>query len=135
MNYRQQLLHPNWQRKRLEVFQHCGWKCERCGDAESTLHVHHHEYRRGALAWEYELDEFACLCVHCHTLEHRIGNPPPGTRAHKRSLWEKLGSYHIAACVHAADGAIESSEMHEFARRLCAADGHDYDAMVKEMSA
>lgn len=134
MEYRQQLLHPQWQRKRLQVMEHCGWKCGRCGDTETTLNIHHVEYRRGALAWEYELDEFECLCIHCHAIEHGKADPPAGSLSHKRSLWELIGSYHLAACVHGADYPGVEFNMDAFARDLCAADGHDYDGLVAEMS-
>lgn len=57
MAYRDQLLHPNWQRKRLEMLEAAGWECTSCGGAEKTLHVHHKRYVKGRMAWEYEADE------------------------------------------------------------------------------
>jgi hypothetical protein len=70
MTYREQLLHPNWQRKRLEVLQAAEFKCSCCYDGESTLHVHHKRYIKGRMAWEYEGEELAALCESCHGQEH-----------------------------------------------------------------
>jgi len=71
MSYAEQLTHPKWQRRRLEVLDRAGFRCERCLDDETTLHVHHKTYRKGALAWEYEDHELVVLCEDCHTDEHR----------------------------------------------------------------
>jgi hypothetical protein len=70
MTYTEQLRHPYWQRKRLEVLEDAGFKCENCGDAEKTLHVHHKKYVKGRKAWEYEREELAALCEDCHKREH-----------------------------------------------------------------
>lgn len=64
--YREQLRHPLWQRKRLEVLDAAGFACEWCHDTENTLNVHHRRYVRGRLAWEYEAWELECLCETCH---------------------------------------------------------------------
>ena len=130
MSYRDQLLHPNWQRKRLEVMSAADWKCQRCGDGTQTLHAHHKEYRRGALAWEYQADELECLCCHCHALEHGVA-PPDGTLSARRSAWETLFFYNARACVIAADSGerLSSDRVSSLARDLCIADGLDYDAI------
>lgn len=70
MTYGEQLKHPNWQRKRLERLDAANWECENCGDAEKTLHVHHRQYFKGRMAWEYEGLELAVLCETCHQAEH-----------------------------------------------------------------
>jgi len=69
-SYADQLKHPNWQRKRLEVLQRAGFKCERCHDTESTLHVHHKRYVKGRKAWEYSAEELTALCENCHEGAH-----------------------------------------------------------------
>lgn len=71
-SYSELLRHPKWQRKRLEVMNAAGFRCEKCGDAETTLNVHHKKYRCGAKPWEYELHELECLCERCHQKEHGI---------------------------------------------------------------
>lgn len=72
MSYGEQLKHPFWQRKRLEVLNAAEFHCENCGDGESTLHVHHKRYVKGRMAWEYEAHELAALCDGCHQEAHRI---------------------------------------------------------------
>lgn len=70
MTYREQLLHPNWQRKRLEIMQRDDFACRCCYDKETTLHVHHKQYVKGRLAWEYPDDELVTLCEGCHSVMH-----------------------------------------------------------------
>lgn len=64
--YAELLQHPRWQAKRLEVFQREDFACQWCGDRETTLHVHHTYYVRGAKPWEYDLVDLLCLCKNCH---------------------------------------------------------------------
>lgn len=70
MTYREQLLHPNWQRKRLEIMQRDEFRCQCCMATENTLHVHHKQYAKGRLAWEYPNDELVTLCETCHDTMH-----------------------------------------------------------------
>jgi hypothetical protein len=72
MNYAQQIKHPLWQKKRLEVLELYGFQCQECGEKEEELHVHHPFYRRGAMIWQYEKEELKCLCCQCHKDEHGI---------------------------------------------------------------
>jgi hypothetical protein len=55
---------PRWQRLRLEIMQRDGFACVACGDATSTLHVHHIEYQ-GEL-WATPPDRLQTLCESCH---------------------------------------------------------------------
>ena len=70
MSYSEQLKHPNWQRKRLEVMKGAGFACENCGDTETMLNVHHRRYVKGRMVWEYENNELQCLCQPCHAQHH-----------------------------------------------------------------
>lgn len=70
MTYGEQLKHPNWQRKRLEVLQRDEFTCTVCSDSESTLHVHHKSYIKGRMAWEYEGTQLVTLCETCHEAAH-----------------------------------------------------------------
>lgn len=72
LTYAEQLKHPNWQRKRLEMLNAADFQCTRCGDKEKTLHVHHKQYVKGRMAWEYEQDELDVLCETCHELSHHV---------------------------------------------------------------
>ena len=70
--YSDLLRDPRWQRKRLEVLNFADWHCERCGDGDSTLHVHHKRYVKGRAPWEYDIQELAVLCAACHDCEHEL---------------------------------------------------------------
>lgn len=67
MNYSQKLKDPRWQKKRLEVMERAGFKCQTCGESTKTLNVHHVNYRKGAEPWEYDLGDLACVCEDCHS--------------------------------------------------------------------
>lgn len=68
MTYSEQLKHPNWQRKRLEIMQRDDFMCRMCGDSEVTLHIHHRSYEKGRMAWDYPNENFCTLCEGCHKL-------------------------------------------------------------------
>lgn len=70
LNYAQQIKHPNWQKKRLEVLEEHKFACENCGSEDEELHVHHPYYKRGAMIWQYDTDELQCLCHKCHKEAH-----------------------------------------------------------------
>lgn len=72
LTYFEQLKHPKWQRKRLEVLEIAGFECEDCGSNEKTLHVHHRQYFKGRMAWEYGNEELAVLCDECHEMAHSV---------------------------------------------------------------
>jgi len=69
-NYSEKLKDPRWQKKRLEVLERDNWKCQNCGDEESTLAVHHLYYEKGKEPWDYPLEAFKTLCEVCHEEEH-----------------------------------------------------------------
>ncbi len=75
-NYSELLKDPRWQRKRLEIMQRDEFTCVMCDDKEHTLNVHHDEYIRGNMPWEYENSKLRTLCEDCHYLvtnsEHGI---------------------------------------------------------------
>jgi hypothetical protein len=70
LTYREQLLHPNWQRKRLEILNRDSFRCCACDNDQRTLHVHHKQYVSGRMAWEYPNEELATLCELCHDITH-----------------------------------------------------------------
>lgn len=69
MTYAEKLRHPKWQKKRLEILQRDGFKCVKCGDADSALHVHHKVYEYGCYPWDYDNRLLVTLCYSCHELE------------------------------------------------------------------
>lgn len=72
MKYHEQIKHPLWQKKRLEVLEANDFECEDCGSKDEQLHVHHPYYKRGAMVWEYDTHELRCLCNKCHKDAHAI---------------------------------------------------------------
>lgn len=72
MNYQQQIKHPLWQKKRLEVLEDRGFRCQECGANDEELHVHHPLYKRGAMIWEYTKEELESLCHRCHKNAHEL---------------------------------------------------------------
>jgi hypothetical protein len=72
LTYSEQLKHPNWQRRRLEIMQRDEFACQCCYDDETTLHVHHKRYVKGRMAWEYPDAELVTLCEGCHESLHAM---------------------------------------------------------------
>lgn len=69
MTYKEKLLDPRWQRKRLEILQRDNFTCQSCGDEKSTLHIHHKRYLRGREPWDVPNDILITLCEFCHEKE------------------------------------------------------------------
>jgi hypothetical protein len=69
--YREKLLDPRWQKKRLERLEASNWACDSCEEKEKTLHVHHRRYFKGREPWEYSLSELMTLCWACHQELHK----------------------------------------------------------------
>ena len=70
--YWEKLRDPRWQRKRLEIMERAGFKCEECGSDKNTLNVHHLIYHKGHDPWEYDGSELKCLCEGCHEVWHKL---------------------------------------------------------------
>lgn len=68
-SYWELLKDPRWQKKRAEVLQRDGFQCQKCGNKESTLNVHHMRYFYGNDPWDYPLDLLTTLCESCHETE------------------------------------------------------------------
>lgn len=68
--YSDKLKNPKWQKKRLEILNLHGFKCEKCGCEEKELHVYHRFYLKGREVWQYDNDVFQVLCCDCHEKEH-----------------------------------------------------------------
>lgn len=68
MNYKEKLLDPRWQKKRLDILSRDDFRCKFCGDNQKTLHVHHIDYK-GKEPWEIEDKLLITLCDPCHNHE------------------------------------------------------------------
>lgn len=69
--YAEKLKSPKWQKKRLDILNLKGFKCEKCGDEENQIQVHHRFYITGREPWEYDNDVFQVLCEKCHEASHK----------------------------------------------------------------
>lgn len=70
MTYKEQIKHPKWQRRRLEILEKDDFTCQMCGDKEMTLNVHHLHYHKNRDIWDYKDWELITLCDDCHSNEH-----------------------------------------------------------------
>jgi hypothetical protein len=69
--YKEQLLDPRWQRRRLEILERDGFACRMCGSQDKTLHVHHVAYAPDrSPPWETVSEMLITLCAGCHEDEH-----------------------------------------------------------------
>jgi predicted transposase YdaD len=69
LNYKEQLQHPLWQRKRLEILQRDNFTCLNCKETEVQLQIHHLIYIKDLHAWEYPNSLLLTLCKDCHEAE------------------------------------------------------------------
>ena len=81
--------HPEWQKTRLKILERDEFACARCGDDQSTLHVHHTFYwdkEEELPPWAYDDCTLITLCESCHKDEHQELDQA------KRSFMTLLGS-------------------------------------------
>lgn len=65
-SYSEKLQDPRWQRKRLEIMEKAGFKCELCECSDEMLQIHHGYYDRRLDPWQYDNETLWCLCKGCH---------------------------------------------------------------------
>jgi hypothetical protein len=69
-SYKEKLLDPRWQKRRLEILSRDDFKCCECGNDKNTLHVHHCGYsKQFRNPWEYPDGWLITLCKDCHKEE------------------------------------------------------------------
>jgi len=66
LSYFDDLKHPLWQKRRLEVFNSENWKCQECQSTTKQLTVHHSIYVNKWHLWEYPDELLLSLCEDCH---------------------------------------------------------------------
>lgn len=84
--YFEKLKDPRWQKRRLEMMELAGFKCQACGGNDNPLHVHHGYYAKGKDPWEYGPESLHVICEPCHqnatddmaTIQMLIGQIAPG---------------------------------------------------------
>ena len=70
MTYKEQIKHPKWQKKRLEILERDKFECFFCNYQSHKNHVHHKKYITGKLAWEYLDNDLMTVCNDCHRKIH-----------------------------------------------------------------
>ena len=70
IEWKKQYNHPNWQRMRLFILDRDNFKCQKCGDEHSMLHIHHSHYSDGFI-WEINPKYLVTLCDRCHSKAHK----------------------------------------------------------------
>lgn len=105
VKYVDQLNNPLWQKRRLEIFEKAGWRCEICQKQEETLHVHHLIYKSGHLPWEYSDKELVSLCKDCHESVH--DNNLTGSMVLSLINAFKAGERHAIRMIHTYDDGSE----------------------------
>lgn len=73
MKYNELLKDGRWQLKKNQIMQRDNFTCRLCGKNAAdgtTLNVHHIQYIRGAMPWEYDDKELVTLCEKCHNKKH-----------------------------------------------------------------
>lgn len=63
--YADKLRSPKWQKYRLEIMQRDAFICQKCGDKETTLNVHHLKYS-GENPWDAPAYDLITVCEDCH---------------------------------------------------------------------
>lgn len=64
--YAEKLLDPRWQKRKTEIQIRDNFTCQKCGNTEKTLYVHHRYYIYKREPWEYSDDMLILLCSDCH---------------------------------------------------------------------
>lgn len=86
MEYNEQIKHPSWQRRRLEILSRDNFTCQICGSRDRALHVHHLVYEKGRMIWDYPDSRLITLCEECHECEHADNDALYEALRHLRSL-------------------------------------------------
>jgi hypothetical protein len=97
MDYKQQLADSRWLKKKNEILERDNYTCQHCGRT-SNLNVHHLNYEKGKLAWEYPNEKLITLCVDCHENEHNIVTYPKIGKFytyHHSDYWNDMICFYI----------------------------------------
>lgn len=73
--YKEKLLDPRWQRRRLEVLERDEFTCQYCESTTKTLHIHHFTYAKSGNPWDVDHSALITLCEDCHYVEE-LDLPP-----------------------------------------------------------
>lgn len=90
--YSEKLKNPAWQKKRLEILDRDKWTCQFCADKDTTLHVHHTEYKGDP--WQIESSKLKTVCDHCHHILHHLSRGYNlGVKAIRKTVYDNQTYY------------------------------------------
>lgn len=75
-SYSDKLKSPKWQKKRLEIMRRDKFTCKKCGDTETSLHVHHLQYCEDD-PWLIDNKLLVTLCEDCHNIIEQLKTEHP----------------------------------------------------------
>ena len=71
LSYKEQLTHPLWIKKRIEILERDNYCCQICGSELHKLEVHHLCYLPDFLIWEYDDELMVSVCgIHHYQLTY-----------------------------------------------------------------
>lgn len=112
MSYLEQLRKPEWQKKRLKIFERDEWTCTNCGSTHLELHVHHVNYIHSLKPWEYPDSLLKTLCKSCHEDAHGITKAVAEISQFKFILYDGSDKFH-----HVRDLDIQINKIVEMLRK------------------
>jgi len=68
--YSRKLQHPDWQKKKYEIYERDKFTCRKCLSIDKQLVAHHLKYEFGKEPWDYPNEFFKTLCKDDHEAEH-----------------------------------------------------------------
>lgn len=125
MTYAEKLKDPRWKKLSASIKAQEHLTCLRCGRKSYALHVHHRLYERGREPWEYERNNFECLCDECHAeIEDllkrlRFGCCTLTFRSLRRVLKYVVQQTLSGKLEHVKLTVFEKERMEQFKRELC----------------
>ena len=72
MEFKEQIKHPKWQKKRLDILERDEYICQNCHVDDETLHVHHFTYKSNTNLWDYDNNNLITFCERCHKDWHTV---------------------------------------------------------------
>lgn len=71
LSYKEQLLTAKWKKYRAKILEKREYRCEICKCIDKPLVIHHLQYVKGRMAWEYNEELLQVLCNKCHEEIHK----------------------------------------------------------------
>lgn len=106
MTYKEKLLDPRWQKKRLSILNRDEFTCKHCNSKDKTLHVHHLDYLALKDPWDYSDEFLLTLCHECH--EEETKERPSDEKHILRAIRLKFKDTYSRYCLYSAISQIDN---------------------------